>query len=97
MMSGEYRFMTRKTNGSVDFDYMPDDRKTDEDRFHYLVEHNAFMNRQWHSQIIVDRVSDDHYFQDFGTNLAQTSKQFLRSFGTLTGVGRYWDVRVDDR
>ena len=98
MMSGNYRFMTRKTNGSLDFDYMPDDRKSDEDRYHYVVEHNAFMSRRWRSQIIVDRVGDDQYFQDFGTNLRQTSTQFLRSYGTLTGVGRYWDLEfmIDD-
>lgn len=98
MMSGEYRFLTRRTTGSLDFDYMPDDRKTDENRFRYLVQHNAYLARRWNSRIIVNRVSDDQYFQDFGRNLAETSLQFLRSSGTLTGVGRYWDfeLMVDD-
>lgn len=98
MLSGEYRFMTRKTNGVLDFDYMPDDRETDEDRYHYIVKHSTFLSRQWGSRIVVDRVSDNRYFQDFGTSLAQTSLQFLRSFGTFTGVGRYWDfeLMVDD-
>ncbi|MBT8049415.1 MAG: LPS assembly protein LptD [Xanthomonadales bacterium] len=98
MLTGEYRLLTRRTNGSVEFDYMPDDRVVDDNRFRYLVEHNAYPTRRWNSRIIVHRVSDNRYFQDFGTKLAETSLQFLRSSGTLTGVGRYWDfeLMIDD-
>ena len=35
MLSGEYRFLTRKTRGNLDFDYLPDDKKTGERRYHY--------------------------------------------------------------
>ncbi len=94
MMSGQYRFLTQRTNAQLDFDYMPDDRIRNENRYHYFLEHNAYPKRRWNSQIILDRVSDDRYFQDFGTNLAETSIQFLRSSGTLTGSGRYWDFEL---
>jgi len=30
MLSGDYRFLTRKTHGDLDFDYLPDDRVTGE-------------------------------------------------------------------
>jgi len=98
MLKGEYRLMTRRTYAKVNFDYMPDDRKTKKHRYHYLVDHRAYPRERWNSHIIVDRVSDDEYFQDFGKNLTETSRQFLRSSGTLTGVGRYWDfeLMVDD-
>jgi LPS-assembly protein len=98
MLTGQYRLLTPRTNARLDFDYMPDDRIRDEDRYHYFLEHNTYPGRRWNSRIILDRVSDDRYFQDFGTNLAQTSIQFLRSSGTVTGVGRYWDfeLMVDD-
>ncbi len=98
MLSGQYRLLTRRTNALLDFDYMPDDRIRDESRYRYFLEHNAYPLRRWNSQIILNRVSDDRYYQDFGTNLAETSLQFLRSSGTLHGVGRYWDfeLMVDD-
>jgi LPS-assembly protein len=97
-LNGEYRFMTRRTHASLNFDYMPNDRVTDESRYRYMIQHRAYPKRRWNSLIIVDRVGDDRYFQDFGTNLAETSRQFLRSSGTVTGVGRYWDFEfmVDD-
>jgi LPS-assembly protein len=91
MLTGQYRFMTRRTYGSLEWDYMPDDRKTDEKRWHYVFRHDATPAQRWRTTLVVDRVSDNDYFSDFGTNLRQTSLQFLRSYGTLTGVGRYWN------
>jgi LPS-assembly protein len=98
MLTGQYRLMTRRSNAEVNVDYVPNDNKTNRHRYHYLVDHRAYPVQRWNSRIIVDRVSDDRYFQDYGTNLKQTSRQFLRSSGTLTGVGRYWDfeLMVDD-
>ena len=98
MLSAEYRFLTRKTNGIFDFDYMPNDKKTDDERYHYQFRHFAAPMRRWNTALIVERVSDDQYFQDFGTSLGQTSRQFLRSSATLNGVGRYWtfELMADD-
>jgi len=91
MLSGEYRFLTRKTTGTLDFDYMPDDRKTGEDRWYGQFRHYARPWTRWRTALVVERVSDNNYFEDFGTSLRQTARQFLRSYGTLTGVGRYWN------
>ena len=94
MLSGEYRFLTRRTRGSFDMDYLPNDRVTDEDRYRYLFQHYANPTGRWRSALVVDRVSDANYYQDFGTSLGQTSRQFLRSSAQLTGVGRYWNFEL---
>ena len=91
MLTGEYRFMTRRTFSSVDVDYMPDDRQTGEERYRYQLDHEGRISARWRTRLTVDRVSDDRYFQDYGTSLQQTARQFLRSSATLTGVGRYWN------
>jgi LPS-assembly protein len=94
MLTGEYRYLTGKSNGQVDFDYMPDDQETDEKRYHYQVRHYGAPSLRWRTELVLDRVSDDRYFQDFGSSLRQTSRQFLRSSGTLRGVGRYWNFEL---
>lgn len=94
MLSGDYRFLTRRTWGQVDFDYMPSDHKTEESRYRYQVEHNASPWARWNTNLLVDRVSDDEYFQDFGSSIYQTSIQFLRSSATLNGVGAYWNFEM---
>jgi len=92
MLSGEYRLLTRRTNGNLEFDYMPHDRKTDDDRYHYRLQHRARPWTRWRTGLVLDRVSDDKYFQDFSSSLYQTSLQFLYSNATLSGVGRSWSI-----
>ncbi|MDH4018117.1 MAG: LPS assembly protein LptD [Xanthomonadales bacterium] len=98
MLTGEYRFMTRRTVGELDFDYLHDDKKTGERRFHYRFAHTAQFSPRWYSQLLVDRVSDDQYFQDFSNSLASASRQYLRSKYGIYGSGRFWQLRtyIDD-
>jgi len=98
MLSGDYRFLSRRTVGSVEFDYMPDDDMTGEERWHYLFDHHANLPGAWSTNLILNRVSDDQYFQDFGAGLATTSLQFLRSSGVVQGFGKYWsfEAMADD-
>jgi len=44
--------------------------------------------------LLVDRVSDDTYFQDFGSSIYQTSLQYLYSSATIAGAGRYWRLEM---
>ena len=74
MLTGEYRFITPRTGGNLKFDYLPDDRKTDDARYHYRFEHNARLTRRWGTRVVVNRVSDDQYFQDFSNSLAAAIK-----------------------
>lgn len=98
MLTGEYRFITRRTGGALDFDYMQDDTKTGDTRFHYSFAHDAVFTPRWTSHLLVDRVSDDQYFSDFSNSLAAASRQYLRSTYGIYGTGRYWQLRtyVDD-
>lgn len=94
MVTGEYRFITRRTGGRLNFDWMPDDRKTRDLRYHYRFSHDARLSRRWRSRLLVDRVSDDHYFQDFSNSLAGASRQYLRSNAGIYGRGHYWTFAV---
>ena len=94
MLSGQYRFLTRRSYGTLDFDYLHSDKKTNERRWYYKFRHDATPWARWRTALVVERVSDNKYFEDFGTSLRQTSLQFLRSYGRLTGVGRYWNFEL---
>jgi len=90
MLTTEYRFITRHTGAAFNLDWLPHDKVTSESRYHYIARHNARLSSHWRSRILLDRVSDDRYFQDFGSSLAATAKQFLRSRGGIYGTGRRW-------
>ena len=41
MLTGDYRLMTKFTKGSIDFDYMPEDQITNEERYRYEIRHTS--------------------------------------------------------
>jgi len=90
MLTGEHRFITPRTGGLLNFDYMHDDTKTDETRYHYRFAHDARFTPRWSSEFLIDRVSDDQYFSDFSNSLAAASRQYLRSTYGIYGSGRHW-------
>jgi LPS-assembly protein len=90
MLTGEYRFRTRRNGGQLNFDAMPDDDIAKRSRSHYRFRQNTSINRSWSSNVVIERVSDSGYFQDFGSNLTETSRQYLRSSASIGGGGRYW-------
>ena len=98
MLTGEYRYITRRTGGRLNFDWLPSDKKTRDLRYHYTVRHNARFSRRWSSSLLIDRISDDKYFQDFSNSLASASRQYLRSKASVFGGGHYWTTSfsVDD-
>lgn len=94
MLTGEYRFLSQRTNGTLDFDYMGNDSQTDERRYHVTFVHRATLSERWRSDVLFDRVSDDKYFQDFSNSLAAASRQYVRSKAGIYGGGRYWSLSV---
>jgi LPS-assembly protein len=94
MLSGEYRMMTRRTRGNVEFDYLHDDHDAPDSRSHYKIEHFAQPRKNWSTRLLVDRVSDNQFFEDFGSSIYQTSLQYLYSTATLKGAGRYWSLEM---
>ncbi|MDT8319597.1 MAG: LPS assembly protein LptD [Xanthomonadales bacterium] len=98
MLTAEYRLLTRRSSGKLQLDYLHNDKKTNEQRYFYHLRHQTRPWARWRTELDVERISDDRYFQDFGTNISQTSRQFLRGSASLHGVGRYWrlEMMVDD-
>lgn len=90
MLTGEYRLLTPRSAGTLEFDFLFNDKKTSRNRNHYTLRHDMAINSQWRSGVYIDRVSDDQYFQDFGLSLADTARQFLRSRAGIDGAGKYW-------
>jgi len=98
MLGGEYRFLTRRTGGDLEFEYLPSDKETRTDRWHYLALFDAAISARWRGTSRLERVSDNEYFQDFGGSLASTSRQYLRNNAEIDGAGRWWifSLLLDD-
>ena len=79
MMNGQYRYMGAQYDGQFDAEYLPIDRlKDDQARSLISFRHRQKMlNDHGRLRIVFNNVSDDQYFEDFGSSIAATSQRFL--------------------
>ncbi|MCL7745247.1 LPS-assembly protein LptD [Guyparkeria hydrothermalis] len=76
----------------VNFFYLPDDRVYGDSRWSLGVDSQGRVNPDLNYRVDINRVSDDEFFQDFSTNLDQSSASHLRSDARLNGRAGGWNL-----
>ncbi len=77
----EYRYLGSNYLGQLDTEYLPQDRVVDRDR--YLLSLRHFQNLGnwlapgWSASVNAQKVSDDNYFRDLSTRIANTAQTNL--------------------
>lgn len=94
MLASEFRFLTPRQRGQLEFEVLPSDRKADRNRYYGHFDYAAALRPDWLAYVDLRRASDDDYFVDLGGDLADSSVQFLRSSALLRGIGRYWTAEL---
>ncbi len=100
-LGGEFRYLTPKSLGQIDAEYLPRDRVAERDRYFVSTRHFQNLNglfdgifrEGWSAAVNAQKVSDDAYFRDLSTRIANTSQTNLpreaalmygSDFGNLT-------------
>jgi LPS-assembly protein len=79
MMVGEYRYLFKRSKGTLNIEYLPDDSVNDgKDRNSIAFEHRQSFLDTGRLSLIYNRVSDKEYLEDFSSTLIGTSTRFLR-------------------
>ena len=93
MLGGEFRYRNRTNSGELRGEYLASDKEFDNDN-RYLVSfnHRGRPTPRLETSIRASDVSDDFYFNDFGTNLIQTSQTNLERTATAAYHGRGWNL-----
>lgn len=69
-VGGEFRYLTKKSKGQLDFNYLPYDRLAGRERGLLNFADNTSLWNGWDFNSAYNWVSDDQYFQDLGDSLA---------------------------
>ena len=95
MLNGQYRYISQQSEGQLDVDYLPIDRlKNDQERSLISFRHRQLMLRdRGRLRVVFNNVSDDQYFEDFGSSIAATSQRFLDRRADFFYNGGYYRVR----
>jgi LPS-assembly protein len=101
MAMGEFRYLLEKGHGIVNAEYLPGDDKYDgRDRslIGFTHEQDFGRNRRGRMFLTYNRVSDDQYLEDFGSQLRVTATRFLERRADLSWRGGWWraSARVQD-
>jgi LPS-assembly protein len=96
----EFRYMTKRNDGTLKFDYLPDDDKflpadpneTDIDRHLLDVEHKTEFTGGLRALIDYREVSDSGYFEDLGNSLSISSITHLNRSIQFDYYSRRWSI-----
>ncbi|WP_338401496.1 LPS-assembly protein LptD [Neptunicella marina] len=66
----EFRYLTDKSQGQIDLEYMQHDRNQDseEERYFYRFIHRSSFAKGWQLNININAISDDNYIVDLGSD-----------------------------
>lgn len=101
-LNGEFRYLLdTETNrkqvgfpdkGQVRVEYLPDDRLANRDRYGYALTHTQNLGHGFSATLNLNGVSDDDYFSDLSTRVAQVSQGNLLRQGILNYAGPWYSA-----
>ncbi|TWI56814.1 LPS-assembly protein [Pseudomonas duriflava] len=94
MMEGEFRYLTRSSEGQLSAAYLNDQENDHEDmpeqtdtRWLYGWKNRTGLDSRWLAEVDYTRISDPYYFQDLDTDLGISTPTYLNQQGRLTYRG----------
>ena len=87
-----FRYLLPRSDGSFDFEYLPNDDETDQARRYVNLQHQTEFGEGWQVLSGIEEVSDDTYFEDLGSSLAVTSQTHLNRFLDIGYFAPYWTM-----
>ncbi|MGA6099648.1 LPS-assembly protein LptD [Stutzerimonas marianensis] len=102
LMEGEFRYLTRNSEGQFGAAYLDDsndDRKLqseyEDQRWMYSWQHRTGLDSRWLAEVDYTDISDPYYFQDLDTNLDIDQPDHLDQRGTLTYRAPSYTARLN--
>ncbi len=95
-LGAEYRYLGRNYFGVIEGEYMHHDRLTDTNRYLGSIRHfqnlGDWLSPGWSASIDAQKVSDDNYFRDLSTRLANTAQTNLPRDFSLNYASDYGNL-----
>ncbi len=72
-IAAEFRYLSKRNEGIIVADYLPDDDIIEQARHQFRFEHQTLFDNGWRNQISLSDVSDSQYYEDLGGSLSISS------------------------
>jgi LPS-assembly protein len=91
-LGGEFRYLEPKFSGVLESEYLPHDRIAQTDRYFFGLQHAQQLWGGWRAALTAQKVSDDNYFRDLSTLIANTSQTNLPRDAIVAYDGNIWSL-----
>lgn len=91
-LNTEIRYLLPRSEGEIDWSFLPDDDEAGRTRRHVNLQHETLFSDRLSVTAGIEQVSDDAYFEDLGSSLSATSQVFLDRFVDVTWATPYWTL-----
>ncbi len=83
MLSGDFRYLAKKTSGSVGLEFLPYDQIRQEPRYSGTIKNKTQFSPYLWSDVDINYVSDDEYFDELNNALGISTNRHLKSLADL--------------
>ncbi|MCK5876497.1 MAG: LPS-assembly protein LptD, partial [Candidatus Marithrix sp.] len=90
LLETELRYLTKKTKGQLELEYLSSDSASGENRSLAVFKHQGYITKNLLAIFDINKVSDRRYFEELGTNLSVASITHLEQRGDLYYIGNGW-------
>lgn len=94
-LNSEFRYLDTNYVGQARVELLPNDKLRDENRYGVSLQHTQNLGSGFAGTINFNRVSDDHYYTDLSSRIANTSQTQLLQQGLLTYNGGWWNATAN--
>lgn len=94
MYENEFRYLNENSQGSIELDYLEDDKLLDTDRKRILWQHTAEAGEGWSLDMKYHKVGDNAHLTDFGSNINASSTTHLEQRATLNYNAQSWRLNL---
>jgi len=91
MLGGEFRYLTKKTEGQIKAEVL-EDSELNTTRGQFSFQNNTQFSSRLTSLIDLNYLSDDDYLDDFGDSLSIASRRYIKSDAQINYRGDDWSV-----
>ncbi len=90
LLNSELRYLTEKNEGKLEIEYLPYDLSLQRERGSIAFLHNGAITDRLSSNIFINHVSDQRYFEELGSNITIASITHLEQRADLYYSGNGW-------
>ncbi len=88
----EFRYLNPTNAGQLNVEYVPHDSAFGDDRFFISARHRGGFAPRWSTDINLNYVSDNNYFEQLGSSLDISSTTHLENRADVTYQGDFWSA-----